>query len=180
MTSTRVVVSAALVFATALTTQALVRQGAPASPQAPPAAPAADGGRGQAAPASPAQGRGRGRGNPTATLYTETCAGCHGVDRTGGRAPSLFDDEWIHGSDDDTIVKNIENGIPNTEMVAFKGALTEPQIWQLVAYVRSMSGLLRKDVASGRNDDMQVRSQEQAADKAKPVQSAIPPSAEKQ
>jgi len=49
-----------------------------------------------------------------------------------------------------------------------------------VAYVRSMSGLLRKDVATGRNDDMQVRSQEQASDKAKPVQSAIPPSAERQ
>ena len=31
-----------------------------------------------------------------------------------------------------------------------------------MAYVRSMSGLVAKDVASGRNDDMQVRSQEQS------------------
>jgi cytochrome c oxidase cbb3-type subunit 3 len=42
-------------------------------------------------------------------------------------------------------------------------------VWQIVAYVRSMSGLLRKDVAPGRTDDMQVRSQEQATQKAVPV-----------
>jgi glucose/arabinose dehydrogenase len=162
MTSTRVVVSAALVFATALTTQALVRQGAPASPQAPPAAPAADGGRGQAPPASPAQGRGRGRGNPTATLYTATCAGCHGVDRTGGRAPSLFDDEWIHGSDDETIVKNIENGIPNTEMAPFKGALTEPQIWQMVAYLKTQGANLKdKPVYVPDPDGQVIKSEKQ-------------------
>jgi hypothetical protein len=41
-----------------------------------------------------------------------------------------------------------------------------------------MSGLLPKDVASGRNDDMQVRPQEQSTGKPQPVQSAVPKSAE--
>jgi cytochrome c oxidase cbb3-type subunit 3 len=56
-------------------------------------------------------------------------------------------------------------------MPAFGNKIVPDQVWQIVAYVRSMSGLLRKDVASGRNDDMQVRSQEQSTEKSKPVPS---------
>jgi cytochrome c oxidase cbb3-type subunit III len=54
-------------------------------------------------------------------------------------------------------------------MPAFGNKIVSDQVWQIVAYVRSMSGLLRKDVAPGRTDDMQVRSQEQATRKAVPV-----------
>ena len=142
MTSTRVVVSAALIFATVLTTQALVQQGPPAAPQAPaPATPPAAGERGQAPP--PGQGRGGGRGNAMAAMYTERCAGCHGLDASGGRAPSLFDDTWVHGSDDESIAKVIANGVPNTEMAAFKDQLTEPQIWQMVAYLKTQGANLK-------------------------------------
>jgi hypothetical protein len=42
--------------------------------------------------------------------------------------------------------------------------------------VRSMSGLLRKDVAPGRDDHMQVTAQEQQTQKAKPKPSVQPPS----
>jgi len=61
-------------------------------------------------------------------------------------------------------------------MPSFRGKLGNAQVWQLVAYVRSMSGLLAKDVASGRNDDMQVRSQEQSSPEAIPKQAAPPAS----
>jgi cytochrome c oxidase cbb3-type subunit 3 len=90
-----------------------------------------------------------------------------------------MDDEWVYGSRPENIFETIVEGRPNG-MPSFGGKINPDQIWQIVAYVRSMSGLLRKDVATGRNDDMQVRSQEQAADKAKPVRSAVPPSAERQ
>jgi aldose sugar dehydrogenase len=142
MTSPRMVASAALVFATALTAHALVPQGAPPSTQPPSAAPPA-GERGQAPPAGPGQGRGGGRGNPAASLYTERCAGCHGVDMGGGRAPSLFDDVWARGSEDEAIARNIMNGIPSTEMMAFKEQLTEQQIWQLVAYLKTQGANLK-------------------------------------
>src|SRR4051794_40606277 len=47
-------------------------------------------------------GRGGGRGNPMAAKFTETCASCHGTSTAKGPVgPSLFDDEWVHGSDDD-------------------------------------------------------------------------------
>jgi len=113
------------------------------------------------------------------TLYNAfNCSGCH-FQGGGGIGPPLMDDEWVYGSRPENIFETIAEGRPNG-MPSFGGKINPDQIWQIVAYVRSMSGLLRKDVATGRNDDMQVRSQEQAADKAKPVQSAIPPSAERQ
>jgi cytochrome c oxidase cbb3-type subunit III len=113
------------------------------------------------------------------TLYNQfNCSGCH-FQGGGGIGPPLMDDEWVYGSRPENIFETIAEGRPNG-MPSFGGKINPDQIWQIVAYVRSMSGLLRKDVATGRNDDMQVRSQEQAADKAKPVQSAVPPSAERQ
>jgi len=162
MTSTRVVVSAALVFASVLSTHALVTSGQAAPPQTPtaqppataPATPPAAGERGQAPPAG--QGRGGGRGNAAAALYTERCAGCHGVDQSGGRAPSLFDDTWVHGSDDESIAKTISTGVPNTEMVAFKDQLTDVQIWQLVAYLKTQAANLKEKPVYVPDPDGQV------------------------
>jgi cytochrome c oxidase cbb3-type subunit 3 len=112
------------------------------------------------------------------TLYNQfNCSGCH-FQGGGGIGPPLMDADWIYGSDPQNIYETISEGRPNG-MPAFGGKIAPDQIWQIVAYVRSMSGLLRKDVAPGRNDDMQVRSQEQSTQKAKPVQSAIPPSSER-
>lgn len=144
MRSSGTILAAALVFGAALTLQALAPQAPAASPQNPPAAVPAPGEQQRAVPqGAPPQGRGGGRGNPTATLFTETCAGCHGAGLEGGRSPSLFDDTWTHAKDDESIAAIIANGIPNTEMVAFKGALTDPQIWQLTAYARTQGANLK-------------------------------------
>ncbi|HEX6433969.1 MAG TPA: c-type cytochrome [Gemmatimonadales bacterium] len=113
------------------------------------------------------------------TLYNQfNCSGCH-FQGGGGIGPPLMDAEWIYGSRPENVFETIAEGRPNG-MPSYGGKIVNDQIWQLVAYVRSMSGLLRKDVAPGRSDDMQVRPQEQATDKAPPVQSAVPPSAERQ
>ncbi|MGH7510052.1 MAG: c-type cytochrome [Gemmatimonadales bacterium] len=104
------------------------------------------------------------------------CVGCH-AHGGGGIGPALMDDQWIYGSEPENIFQSIVQGRPNG-MPAFGGKIVPDQIWQLVAYVRSMSGLLRKDVAPGRSDGMQVRSQEQATKKARPVRSGVPPSGE--
>jgi cytochrome c oxidase cbb3-type subunit III len=39
-------------------------------------------------------------------------------------------------------------------MPSFGGHIPEDQVWQIVAYVRSMSGQLRKDVAPSRSDSL--------------------------
>jgi cytochrome c oxidase cbb3-type subunit 3 len=111
------------------------------------------------------------------TLYNQyNCSGCH-FQGGGGIGPPLMDADWIYGSRPENIYETISEGRPNG-MPSFGRKIVPDQIWQLAAYVRSMSGLLRKDVAPGRDDAMQVRPQEQSTSKAKPVNSAIPKSAE--
>lgn len=103
-------------------------------------------------------------------LYQQfNCSGCHSLGG-GGIGPPLMDSDWIYGSDPENVYETIVQGRPNG-MPAFGGKVTDGQVWRLVAYVRSMSGLLAKDVAPGRTDDMQVRSQEQATEKAHPKMS---------
>jgi cytochrome c oxidase cbb3-type subunit III len=111
------------------------------------------------------------------TLYNAwNCSGCH-FQGGGGIGPPLMDADWIYGSRPENIFESIAEGRPNG-MPSFGGKIVTDQIWQLAAYVRSMSGLLPKAVAPGRDDAMQVRPQEQSTEKAKPVQSAVPKSAE--
>jgi len=108
-------------------------------------------------------------------LYGQfNCSGCH-FHGGGGIGPPLMDDEWIYGSQPENIFETIVEGRPNG-MPSFGGRLSVQQVWQLVAYVRSMSGLVPKDVAPGRDDHMQVTAQEQQTAKAKPKQSFQPPS----
>jgi glucose/arabinose dehydrogenase len=141
MRSSQFVLAAAIVLGAALTLHAGVTQLPATAPQAAPAGVAGEARTG--APAGAPAGRGGGRGNPAATLFTETCAGCHGTGIQGGRVQSLFDDKWTHATDDESIAAIIANGIPNTEMVAFKPTLNDAQIWQLVTYMRLQAGNLK-------------------------------------
>jgi len=105
------------------------------------------------------------------------CTGCH-AQGGGSIGPALMDDEWIYGSDPEQIYASIVQGRPNG-MPAFAGKLPATQVWQLVAYVRSLSGWIRKDVAPARDDAMQVKAQEQQTDVQQPRQSSVPPSSER-
>jgi glucose/arabinose dehydrogenase len=111
-------------------------------PQQPPAgAPPAQGMPG--APGGP--GRGGGRGNPMAAKFNEVCVACHGNSTAKGPVgPSLFDAEWIHGGDDDAIVKSIKDGYADKGMPGFKDSMTDPEIWQMVAYLRTQAANLKE------------------------------------
>jgi cytochrome c oxidase cbb3-type subunit 3 len=87
------------------------------------------------------------------------CAGCH-ANGGGGIGPALMDDTWIYGGEPAQIYASIVEGRPNG-MPSFAGKIPEQQTWQIVAYVRSMSGHLRKDVRSGRGDHLQAHPSEQ-------------------
>src|SRR5215468_9119876 len=89
--------------------------------QPPGGAPPAQGQPGRGAYDPPGRGRaGGGRGNPMATKFTEVCATCHGTTQAKGPVgPSLFADQWIHGGDDDSIIKSIKDGYPEKGMPAF-------------------------------------------------------------
>lgn len=81
------------------------------------------------------------------------CGGCHSHGG-GGMGPALMDENWIYGSDPDSIFATIMEGRPNG-MPSFRGRIPEGQAWQLVAYVRSLSGLAPKQAATNRADAME-------------------------
>ena len=88
------------------------------------------------------------------------CVGCH-ANGGGGMGPPLMDERWIYGSDPENIFATIVEGRPNG-MPSFRGRIPDYQVWQLVAFVQSLSGNVPKDTANGRADSMQVHKQEQA------------------
>ena len=86
-------------------------------------------------------------------LYLQmNCVGCHSHGG-GGMGPPLMDDEWRYGGRIDQIATTIAEGRPNG-MPSWRGKLTEDQIWELAAYVRSLSGLPSKDAVSSRSESM--------------------------
>jgi cytochrome c oxidase cbb3-type subunit 3 len=88
-------------------------------------------------------------------LYSAyNCVGCH-AQGGGAIGPALMDHRWIYGSRPEQIYSTIVQGRPNG-MPSFGGRIPEQQVWQLVAYVESMSGNAPKDAAPARNDDMQT------------------------
>ncbi len=65
------------------------------------------------------------------------CSGCHS-NGGGGMAPALMDDVWIYGSRLEQIHETLVEGRPNG-MPAWGGKVPDEQLWQIAAYVRSMS-----------------------------------------
>jgi cytochrome c oxidase cbb3-type subunit III len=104
------------------------------------------------------------------------CNGCHGAGG-GAMGPALMDDKWIYGHEPENIFATIVEGRPNG-MPSFRGRIPESQVWQLTAYVRSMSGQLQKDVAPGRADSIQSAEPESGRDKEAPKRSNDPPPAQ--
>jgi len=65
------------------------------------------------------------------------CSGCHS-NGGGGMGPSLMDGEWIYGGRLEQIHQTLVEGRPNG-MPAWGGKVSDPQLWQISAYVRSLS-----------------------------------------
>jgi cytochrome c oxidase cbb3-type subunit 3 len=110
---------------------------------------------------------------PTSNMYQESayavsegqklyeqynCVGCH-AHGGGGIGPALMDSNWIYGSEPGNVFATITQGRPNG-MPSFRNRIPEYQVWEIVAYVRSLSGLLPKGVSPSRPDEMNVKPSE--------------------
>jgi len=105
-----------------------------------------------ATPATADPGRNPFAGDPKAitqgaVLFRQECVFCHGVAARGGmRGPDLTTGSWSHGSSDADLSRTISAGVPGTAMPP--NALTADEIWQLVAYLRT----LQQPVAAAAGD----------------------------
>ena len=85
------------------------------------------------------------------------CSGCH-ANGGGAIGPPLIKKEWIYGGEPanlfDTIVKGRPNGMPS-----WGGRIPENQIWQIVAYVRSMNQEQPQSATPKRLDTLETNPQ---------------------
>jgi cytochrome c oxidase cbb3-type subunit III len=132
-----------------------------------------------AGPAPPARGDlspfqhnawGMAEGKRLFTAYN--CAGCHG-NGGGGMGPALMDDKWIYGSQPVNIFASIVEGRPNG-MPAWQNKIPDAQVWQLVAYIQSLSGQAPQTAMPGRSDHMRNGPPENNRAARTPVQSGKP------
>lgn len=101
-------------------------------------------------------------------LYTWfNCQGCH-FQGGGGIGPALMDHTWFYGSNPDDIYNSIVEGRPEG-MPSYRGKIPDPQVWQIVAYVRSMSGLTPLETRPSRNDHMQGKEPESLTETVTPA-----------
>jgi glucose/arabinose dehydrogenase len=100
-------------------------------------------------------------------FYAQACANCHGKKLEGGqtpagnKVPSLLDDEWLHGGDDESIARSIRNGYPEKEMPMWSATLSEKEIRAMVIYIREQQSLYRRGQIKFQKpaDDVTVKSQ---------------------
>jgi cytochrome c oxidase cbb3-type subunit 3 len=96
------------------------------------------------------------------------CVGCH-AHGGGGIGPALMDDKWIYGFEPDQIFSTIVQGRPNG-MPSFGGRIPDQQVWQIVAYVESLSGNVPQDAAPSRDDDLSAKRPENRQERQPPHQ----------
>ena len=99
----------------------------------------------QAPPAAPA-GQDDAQVRAGATLFRERCADCHGADGKGVAGHDLTR-LWSAGATDARVFQTIRGGVPNTIMPS--STAPDDQLWALVAYLRSVSGVPAVGTVSG-------------------------------
>ena len=77
-------------------------------------------------------------------IYSNTCLRCHGIDGKGTMGlqlvpkPADLTSPGIQGRLDASLFKRIHDGKPNTAMGAWSTALSDDEIWDVLAYVRAL------------------------------------------
>jgi len=85
------------------------------------------------------------------------CSGCHS-NGGGGIGPPLIKKQWIYGGEPENIFATIVEGRPNG-MPSWGGRIPTYQIWQIVAYVRSMNGEQPTSATPARLDSIETNPQ---------------------
>ena len=72
-------------------------------------------------------------------MFLRYCGRCHGDNAKGGIGPDLTTGRFRHGTADEALFRVISEGVPGTEMIPVLRNRSDQAIWQVVAFVRSLS-----------------------------------------
>lgn len=73
-------------------------------------------------------------------IFANNCAACHGSNARGGQGyPNLTDKDWLYGGEPENLVATLTHGRKGV-MPAFKEAMGEDGVREVVAYALSLSG----------------------------------------
>lgn len=86
------------------------------------------------------------KGDPVSgrEIYVNTCLRCHGIDGKGKTdvrlvpPPADLTSAVVQGRLDGALFRRIHGGKPNTGMGAWQHALSDEEIWDVVAYIRTL------------------------------------------
>lgn len=78
-------------------------------------------------------------------IYAQNCASCHGAKMEGAQAPSMLDDEWVHGGDDESLARSIRTGFPDKGMPPWSALLSEKDIRSMVIFIREQRARAEKE-----------------------------------
>jgi mono/diheme cytochrome c family protein len=88
------------------------------------------------APAAAAPAAAGGDAAQGAIVFGQKCAGCHGDQGQGGVGPALKNSKFVQGGDQ-PVIDTILNGRPGTAMSAWKGRITDADLANLLAHLKS-------------------------------------------
>jgi mono/diheme cytochrome c family protein len=85
--------------------------------------------------------------------YGDRCAFCHGSAGRGGKGPSLTNGKFKRGGKASNLYANIAVGVPGTQMGAFGTTLSQEEILNIIAYLRTE---MYKRIESGEIPDPRI------------------------
>ena len=89
-------------------------------------------------------------------IFRSRCTSCHGADARGWIGPDLTS-LWASGATDARLFQTIQRGVPGTEMPSYTANAGNEEIWQVLAYLRTLNAGVSPEPAAGGDRDKGAR-----------------------